>query len=37
MSPTDLGYWAVLVLGGLACGLIDTLASSGSAVTCPCW
>jgi uncharacterized membrane protein YfcA len=35
MSPTDLGYWAVLVLGGLACGLINTLASSGSAVSLP--
>ena len=35
MSPIDLGYWAVLVLGGLACGLINTLASSGSAVSLP--
>jgi uncharacterized protein len=35
MSPNHLGYWAVLVLGGLACGLINTLASSGSAVSLP--
>jgi uncharacterized membrane protein YfcA len=35
MSPSDLGYWAVLVLGGLACGLINTLASSGSAISLP--
>ena len=35
MPWTDLGYWAVLVLGGLACGLINTLASSGSAVSLP--
>src|SRR5471030_708145 len=35
MSPSDLGYWAVLALGGLACGLINTLASSGSAVSLP--
>lgn len=35
MSPTELGYWAALVLGGLACGLINTLASSGSAVSLP--
>ncbi len=35
MSLVDLGYWALLVLGGLACGLINTLASSGSAVSLP--
>ena len=35
MSLTDVGYWAVLVVGGLACGLINTLASSGSAVSLP--
>ncbi|MDB5411356.1 MAG: hypothetical protein JWL84_6268 [Rhodospirillales bacterium] len=35
MSASDLGYWAVLVVGGLACGLINTLASSGSAVSLP--
>jgi uncharacterized membrane protein YfcA len=35
MSASDLGYWAILVLGGLACGLINTLASSGSAVSLP--
>lgn len=35
MSLHDVGYWAVLALGGLACGLINTLASSGSAVSLP--
>jgi hypothetical protein len=29
------GYWGLLLAAGLACGLLNTLASSGSAVTLP--
>ena len=32
---TDLTYWSVLVTVGLACGFLNTLASSGSAVSLP--
>jgi uncharacterized membrane protein YfcA len=32
---TDLTYWAALVTVGLACGFLNTLASSGSAVSLP--
>ncbi len=35
MDWATTGYWLVLVLAGLACGLLNTLASSGSAVTLP--
>jgi uncharacterized membrane protein YfcA len=32
---TDLTYWCALVTVGLACGFLNTLASSGSAVSLP--
>ena len=32
---TDLTYWSALVTVGLACGFLNTLASSGSAVSLP--
>jgi uncharacterized protein len=32
---SDAGYWIVLIGAGLACGFLNTLASSGSAVTLP--
>jgi uncharacterized protein len=32
---TDAGYWIVLIVAGLACGFLNTLASSGSAVSLP--
>lgn len=31
----DLVYWALLVAVGIACGFLNTLASSGSAVSLP--
>jgi uncharacterized membrane protein YfcA len=31
----DLAYWATLVAVGIACGFLNTLASSGSAVSLP--
>lgn len=35
VSLASAGYWSALAVGGLACGLINTLASSGSAVSLP--
>jgi uncharacterized membrane protein YfcA len=35
VTSASVGYWAALAVGGLACGLINTLASSGSAVSLP--
>jgi uncharacterized protein len=32
---SDAGYWIVLIAAGLACGFLNTLASSGSAVSLP--
>jgi hypothetical protein len=32
---TGVGYWALLVVVGAACGLLNTLASSGSAISLP--
>jgi uncharacterized membrane protein YfcA len=32
---SEAGYWIVLIGAGLACGFLNTLASSGSAVTLP--
>lgn len=32
---TGVGYWALLVVVGGACGLLNTLASSGSAISLP--
>jgi uncharacterized membrane protein YfcA len=32
---SDAGYWIVLIVAGLACGFLNTLASSGSAVSLP--
>lgn len=35
MDGDAIGYWSLLAVAGLACGLLNTLASSGSAVTLP--
>ena len=35
MDPGQIFYWAILVFAGLACGLLNTLASSGTAVSLP--
>jgi hypothetical protein len=35
MTAGEIGYWAILILAGGACGFLNTLASSGSAVTLP--
>jgi uncharacterized protein len=35
VASSHLLYWTALALGGLACGFINTLASSGSAVSLP--
>jgi uncharacterized membrane protein YfcA len=32
---SDAGYWILLIAAGLACGFLNTLASSGSAVSLP--
>src|SRR5262249_6193287 len=32
---SDAGYWILLMVAGLACGFLNTLASSGSAVSLP--
>lgn len=35
MDPSNPFYWVILVFGGLVCGLLNTLASSGTAVSLP--
>lgn len=35
LDPSNPFYWAILVIGGLVCGLLNTLASSGTAVSLP--
>lgn len=35
MDPSDFFYWFLLAVAGLACGFLNTLASSGSAVSLP--
>lgn len=35
VDPSHFFYWLVLAVAGLACGLLNTLASSGSAVSLP--
>ncbi len=35
VDTTSLGYWSLLVAAGVACGFLNTLASSGSAVSLP--
>ncbi|WP_198018894.1 sulfite exporter TauE/SafE family protein [Azorhizobium doebereinerae] len=35
MDPSNPFYWLILVFGGFVCGLLNTLASSGTAVSLP--
>ena len=35
LDPSHPLYWLILVVGGVACGLLNTLASSGTAVSLP--
>ncbi len=35
MDLVTIAYWGVLVIAGVACGFLNTLASSGSAITLP--